>query len=216
MAADKAATLEQIRSVGIVAVVRAASAGAAVSIARALAAGGVTAVEITFTTPGAADAIRQLADDAGMVLGAGTVVSADQAEAAVDAGARFLVSPHLALDVVAVAKRRGVAVMPGALTPGEVFAAYTAGADWVKIFPAARMGPSYLRDLRGPYPDIPLMPTGGVSVENVREWLEAGAAALGAGSELVDKRAVAEGRWEALTDRARAFVDAVAMARSAR
>ena len=212
--------MQALTNAGVVAVVRVASAEAAVQVVGALAAGGVVAAEITFTVPNAVEAIRELADEqaaghmpAGFVLGAGTVVTAEQATAAVDAGATYLVSPHLAPAVMRVAADRGVAVLPGALTPGEVFAAREAGADIVKIFPAARMGPSYLKDLGGPYPDIPLMPTGGVSVTNLHEWVLAGAVAVGVGGELVDKKAVAAGEFGALTAKARAFTDAMRAAR---
>lgn len=217
---DRTKTVSDLKSSGVVAVVRTESADVAVEVVRALAAGGVFASEITFTVPGAADAIAKVRDlhkagdiAEGLVLGAGTVVSAAQANQAIDAGARYLVSPHLALDVVEIANERGVALLPGALTPGEVFAAHAAGADIVKVFPAARMGPSYLKDLRGPYPNIPLMPTGGVSVGNVHEWVGAGAVAVGVGSELVDRMAVAAGDYAEITRRASAFVNALAKAR---
>ncbi|MEM8873558.1 MAG: bifunctional 4-hydroxy-2-oxoglutarate aldolase/2-dehydro-3-deoxy-phosphogluconate aldolase [Planctomycetota bacterium] len=209
-----------LRSAGIVAVVRTASADAAVEVVRALAAGGVLASEITFTVPDAASAIDRVralheAGDlpAELVLGAGTVITAEQAHRAVDAGATYLVSPHTAPDVLQVAAERDVAMLPGALTPGEVFAAHEAGADIIKIFPAARMGPAYLKDLRGPYPDIPLMPTGGVSATNVHEWIDAGAVAVGVGSELVDKKAIADGNWAEITRRAQALTRALRSAR---
>ena len=128
-------------------------------------------------------------------------------------GATYLVSPHLSMPVMKVAADRGVAILPGALTPGEVYAARQAGGDVIKIFPASRMGPKYLKDLGGPYPDIPLMPTGGVSVENLHEWVAAGAVAVGVGSELLDKRAVAAGDWRTIQDKARAFADAMRAAR---
>ena len=211
--------VKELREAGIVAVVRTPSANAAVEVVQALHAGGVVAAEVTFTVPDAAEALRQVkaladaGDLPGLILGAGTVITREQAEAAVDAGARYLVSPHLARDVVDVAIERGVAALPGALTPGEVYAARAAGADVVKIFPAARMGPSYLKDLSGPYPDIPLMPTGGVNAGNVGEWLAAGAVAVGVGSELVHKPAVAAGDWGEITRRAADFAAAFRRAR---
>ena len=218
---ERQQAVQALRDAGVVAVIRTPTADLAVRAAVALAAGGVVASEVTFTVPGAADAIDALRrrHEAGdlpesFCLGAGTVVTADQATAAVDAGARYLVCPHLSPDVARVAADRGVALLPGALTPGEVFAARAAGGDVIKIFPASRMGPSYLADLRGPYPDIPLMPTGGVSAANLHEWFAAGAAAVGAGGDLVDKRAVASGDWGELTARARAFADAVKAVRS--
>ncbi|MEL7240331.1 MAG: bifunctional 4-hydroxy-2-oxoglutarate aldolase/2-dehydro-3-deoxy-phosphogluconate aldolase [Planctomycetota bacterium] len=218
---NKQRTIDALCAAGIVAVVRTDSASQAAEVVKALAAGGVLASEITFTVPGAVDAIAAVRDihgrdelPEGLVLGAGTVVTAEQANEAVEAGARYLVSPHTSEAVMRVAAERDVAVMPGALTPGEVFRAFELGADVVKIFPAARMGPSYLKDLRGPFPDIPLMPTGGVSVANVHEWIDAGAVAVGVGGELVHKPSVAAGDWQELTRRAQVMVAALREARS--
>ena len=217
---ERAETVQALKDAGVVAVVRTATADLAVEVVRALAAGGVVAAEVTFSVPDAADAIARLNDDrkagrmpAGFVLGAGTVVTAEQANAAIDAGATYLVSPHAPPAVMKVAAERGVAMLPGAMTPGEVFAAFDAGADVVKIFPAARLGPSYLKDLAGPFPHIPLMPTGGVSVDNLHEWILAGAVAVGVGGELVDKKAVAAGDFRVLVDKARAFAAALRAAR---
>lgn len=217
---DRQQTVSALKDAGVVAVVRTGTPDQAVAVVRALAMGGVVAAEVTFTVPNAAEAISKLNEEhkagrmpAGFVLGAGTVVTADQANEAIDAGARYLVSPHTALPVMTVAAERGVAMLPGALTPGEVYAAHEVGADIVKIFPAARMGPKYLKDLAGPYPKIPLMPTGGVSADNVHEWIAAGAVAVGVGSELVDKRAIAAGDYGVITDKARAFSDALRAAR---
>lgn len=213
-------TVEALCEAGIVAVVRTETSGQAIEVVKALAAGGVLASEITFTVPGAADAMAAVHElhrkgdlPEGLVLGAGTVVTAEQARQAVDAGARYLVSPHTSQEVLRIAMERDVAALPGALTPGEVLRAHESGADIVKIFPAARMGPSYLKDLRGPFPQIPLMPTGGVSVSNVREWIDAGAVAVGVGSELVHKASVAAGDWAELTRRAEAMVAALRVAR---
>ncbi len=211
----------RLRDAGVVAVVRVATAEVAVDVVRALAAGGVVAAEVTFTVPDADKAIAELSklNSAGefgrpLVLGAGTVVTAAQARAAVDAGAEYLVSPHLSEPVMAAADQLDVAALPGALTPTEVFAAFERGADVVKVFPAARMGPKYLKDLAGPYPKIPLMPTGGVSATNVHEWVACGAVAVGVGSELVDKAAVAAGDWQTLTDKAAKLTEALAAARA--
>ena len=212
-------TVKALRQAGVIAVVRTSTPEEAVKVVSALAAGGVNAVEVTFTVPDAAEAIAEVArlgvaDLLGeVVLGAGTVVTAEQAHAAIDAGATYLVSPHLSMEVVEVARERDVAMLPGAFTPGEVFAAHAAGADIVKVFPAARLGPSYLKDLRGPYPQIPLMPTGGVTVENLDEWLTAGAVAVGVGGELVPKPAVAAGDFAEIKHRAEVFVAALAAAR---
>ena len=217
---NRPSIVQSLRDAGIVAVVRTPSADEAVKVVEALAAGGVMAAEVTFTVPDAAKAIAAVRDKvkAGdlppdVLLGAGTVITADQAEAAVDAGATYLVSPHLCAGVMHVAARRDVAALPGALTPAEVFAAHESGGDIIKVFPATRMGPSYLKDLRGPYPNISLMPTGGVSVSNLHEWLDAGAVAVGVGSELVDKQAVARGDFAEITSRAAVFVEALAKLR---
>ncbi|MEM6313730.1 MAG: bifunctional 4-hydroxy-2-oxoglutarate aldolase/2-dehydro-3-deoxy-phosphogluconate aldolase [Planctomycetota bacterium] len=211
---QRARTTEKLLAAGVVAVVRTPTADAAVEVVKALAAGGVIAAEITFTVPNAAAAIARVRDlDLGVLLGAGTVTTAEQAHQAIDAGATYLVSPHLALEVMGVADERDVSTLPGALTPAEVFAAWAAGADVVKIFPAARMGPSYIKDLRGPYPDIPMMPTGGVSAANVHEWIAAGAVAVGVGSELVNKQSVAEQNWADLSRRAEELMAALHAAR---
>jgi 2-dehydro-3-deoxyphosphogluconate aldolase/(4S)-4-hydroxy-2-oxoglutarate aldolase len=213
-------TTADLRAAGVVAVVRTPTKEQAIEATRAISAGGVVAAEVTFTVPGAADAIAELKklSDAGdfgqaLLLGAGTVVTADQAKAAVDAGATYFVSPHLSEEVMAVADELDVAALPGAFTPGEVYAARQRGADIVKIFPAKRLGPAYLKDLGGPFPDIPLMPTGGVSAANAADWIAAGAVALGVGSELVDKAAVAAGDWATLTERAVELIQAVRQAR---
>ncbi len=217
---NRSATVEALRQAGIVAVVRTTNVEQAVHAVRALAAGGVLASEVTFTVPNAADAIAQVRDlhakgdlPERLVLGAGTVTSAQQARQAIEAGARYLVSPHFDEAVAQVADEAGGALLPGAFTPLEVFRAHRHGGDIIKIFPAANLGPSYLKNLAGPYPDIPLMPTGGVSVENIREWIAAGAVAVGVGSELVDKAAVAKGDWNEITRRAVALVDALREAR---
>lgn len=220
MSEQRQQTVQALKEAGVVAVVRTSTPEQAVAVVQALAMGGVVAAEVTFTVPNAAEAIAKLNDEhkagrmpAGFVLGAGTVVTAEQANEAIDAGARYLVSPHTSLPVMRVAAERGVAMLPGALTPGEVYAAFEGGADIIKIFPAARMGPKYLKDLAGPYPKIPLMPTGGVSTENVHEWIAAGAVAVGVGSELVDKKAIAAGDFGTITEKARAFSDALRAAR---
>lgn len=212
--------LAALKDGGLMAVLRTSSPESAVEAARALAAGGVRALEVTFTVPRAAEAIAALAADVGagrfaepVLIGAGTVITPDQARTAVEAGARFLVSPHTSQEVLVIARELGTAVLPGAFTPGEIFAAHKMGGDIIKIFPAARMGPTYLRDLRGPYPDIPMMPSGGVTVENVAEWFGVGAVAVSVGGELLPKEAVAAGRWDELTARARRFIEAVRQAR---
>ena len=191
-------------------VIRAPDADRAVSAALALARGGCRIVEITFTTPGAADAIARL-HAAGVAVGAGTVLDVGTAAHALDAGAAFLVSPHLALDVLAFARERGALAIPGALTPTEVLAAVRAGAEVVKIFPAASMGgPRYLRLLGDPLPGIRFFPTGGVTLADAPAYLAAGAIAVGAASDLAPPAAIAEGDEAALEAGARRWAAALA------
>lgn len=178
--------LQQLQQTGVVAVIRSPSADAALLASRALVRGGVTGIEITFSTPNAAEAIlRARRELAGALVGAGTVLNRDELEVACDAGASFLVSPHIEPALVARANERGVPFLAGALTPTEVVQAFRAGAACVKLFPASAVGPSYLRALRAPLPHIPLMPTGGVDEHNLGEWLAAGAVAVGIGGSLV-------------------------------
>ncbi len=184
-AADVQAFQSRLREVAVVAVIRAASVDAALDISRALVEGGVSGIEITFSTPGAVEAIaRAKVELPRAFVGAGTVLSAEQLEAACDAGASFLVSPHCDEALVALAHERGVPFMPGALTPTEVVRAHQAGAACVKLFPGSAVGPSYLKALRAPFPHIPLMPTGGVDEHNLGEWFAAGAIAVGMGGNL--------------------------------
>ncbi len=209
------ATLDRIADAGVVAVLRGVDADHAVETARALARGGVGAVEVTLDATGAVEtlaAVRTALDDETLV-GAGTVMDAAAASRAVGAGAEFVVAPHVDTSVVETANRYGVAAMPGAMTPTEAVRAAEAGADAVKVFPAATVGPAHLRRLRGPLPQIPLVPTGGVDADSVDEFFAAGATAVGAGSALVDDAAVAAGDWDAVEARAREFVGAVADAR---
>jgi 2-dehydro-3-deoxyphosphogluconate aldolase/(4S)-4-hydroxy-2-oxoglutarate aldolase len=214
-----AETCRRIEAVGLVPVVRAASPELAVRAAEAVLAGGISIFEITMTVPDAPSVIRTLVARFGerAVVGAGTVLDADAANRCIEAGAAFLVSPGLDLGTIAAAKARGIPIMPGALTPTEVITAWKAGADMVKIFPASAVGgPKYLRALRGPLPDVKLLPTGGVNATTAGEYIAAGASALGVGSELVDPAALARGDDALLTTRARELVEAVAKARAAR
>lgn len=204
--------LDALLQSGVIAVIRVPEAVRLRSVARALAAGGVGAVEVTLTTPGAMDAIADLAADtglAGCVVGAGTVLDEAAAHAVIDAGARFVVSPALNPAVIRVCRDREVPCMPGAFTPTEILAAWRAGASAVKLFPALVAGPAFVRELRGPFPDIPLIPTGGVSVESAEEFVAAGAVAVGLGSWLMAGRDVT-----LVESRARSAVEAVARARS--
>lgn len=179
------AFIERLREVGVVAVIRAASAQAAVDISRALVCGGVNGIEITFSTPGAAEAIASVrAEFPQALVGAGTVLDLEQLSAACRAGATFLVSPHTDASLLTSAKQYEVPFLAGALTPTEVVRAFQAGATCVKLFPGSAVGPGYLKALRGPLPHIPLMPTGGVDEQNLGEWLAAGAVAVGMGGHL--------------------------------
>ncbi len=188
-------TLKRILDGGIVAVVRAESGRRLAEVVRALAEGGVTAAEITFTVPDAVAVIRTVREELGdrVVLGAGTVLDPETARAALLAGAEYIVAPTVNLDVIRLCRRYDKVVMPGAFTPTEVLAAWEAGADVVKIFPADVGGPAYLKALRGPLPQVRVMPTGGVDLTTAAAFLDAGACCLGVGGSLVDAKAVADG-----------------------
>lgn len=204
--------LDVLRSDRVLTVVRAERIPDAADLCHALAAGGIRTVELTFTTPGVLDHLRSCADavaGSGIVLGVGTVLTADQAAAAIDAGARFLVTPGLRPDVAAVAVARSVPVFLGALTPTEVAAAVDLGSAAVKIFPASALGPKYLTDLHGPYPGVELLPSGGINPGNARAYLDAGALAVCAGTGVVPPAQVAAGNWSDITNRARDFVAAL-------
>jgi 2-dehydro-3-deoxyphosphogluconate aldolase/(4S)-4-hydroxy-2-oxoglutarate aldolase len=198
-------------------VIRADSADAAKAVVDALVEAGLNVAEITMTVPRAIDAIASVAKHFGdkMLIGAGTVTDAETTKRALDAGAEFIVSPCLVPDVIDAAHRADVAVLPGALTPTEVFEAFRLGGDMIKVFPAQNLGgASYLRALRGPFPQIPLVPTGGVTIDNVREMFDAGAAAVGVGSELISKDALARRDYAAISTLATQFLAAVRQARS--
>jgi len=202
---------------GVIAVVRLPDAKDLRAAAVALAAGGVAAVEITLTTPGAREAITQLASDKGMarcVVGAGTVLDEQAARDVLARGARFVVSPTLDRGVVRLCREQGVTCIPGAFTPTELLEAWRAGASVVKLFPASTGGPRYLREVLAPLPFLRVVPSGGVSLENAAEWVRAGAAAISVGSALVTPALVREAQWSELTARAREFVDSVAGARA--
>lgn len=215
---QRAQTLAEIEASGVVAIIRTKDPARVQDIVGALAGGGVRALEITMTVPGAIDAIRQTAATLpeGILLGAGTVLDADTAQRVVDAGATFVVAPVLDLDTIRVCHERGVPVMPGCYTPTEIWQAWRAGADLVKVFPATALGPGYIKDIRAPLPQLKLMPTGGVTPENAGTWIAAGAAALGIGSALVDTKAVAAGDFGRIEALARLTITNVANARLAR
>ena len=206
----------RLREVGIIPIIRAPSADTVVPVAEALLHAGLPVVEITLTVPNAIDAIGAVAKRfAGkMLVGAGTVTDAETARRAVDAGAEFIVTPCLVPEVIEAAHRADVAVLPGALTPTEVFEAFRLGGDMVKVFPAQAVGgAAYVRALRGPFPDIPLVPTGGVTLETIAELFQAGAAAVGVGTELVSKEALDRRDYAAIEALAKRFVEAVRRAR---
>jgi 2-dehydro-3-deoxyphosphogluconate aldolase / (4S)-4-hydroxy-2-oxoglutarate aldolase len=215
---DKQAVRERILQVGIVPVVRASSSAEARAAAEAVSEGGIPIVEITMTVPGAVEVIRELVksfrpDE--LLVGAGTVLNPEQAQRCLDAGAQFLVSPGFNAKTVALAAAERRLMMAGALTPTEVIAAWEAGSDFVKVFPAGNVGgPKYIKALKGPLPDVPLIPTGGVNLQTAAEFLEAGAAALGIGGELVHPGHLKSGNTEAIVDAARTFVAIVKEARA--
>ena len=196
---------------GVVAVLRAPSGEMLVDVAEALLAGGVVAIEVTFTVPGAHRVLQAVADRLGerILLGAGTVLDAETARTALLAGAEFIVAPTLNLEVIRLCRRYGKVVVPGALTPTEVLAAWEAGADIVKVFPSDMTGPGYLKALRGPLPQVRLMPTGGVNLNTAADFLRAGACALGIGGSLVEPKAVAAGDMARIESLARQYVEIV-------
>jgi 2-dehydro-3-deoxyphosphogluconate aldolase/(4S)-4-hydroxy-2-oxoglutarate aldolase len=212
---NKQANLDRVRQTGIVAVIRSASGELLVDVAEALLAGGVDVMEVTFTVPQAPQILTRLADQLGskILLGAGTVLDPETARIALLAGAEFIVSPTLNLKVIHLCRRYDKLVMPGAFTPTEVLSAWEAGADVVKIFPSDVAGPAYLQALRGPLPQIRMMPTGGVNLETAAAFLRSGAFALGVGGSLVDPKAVAAGDLSKIETLARQFVQVVQRSR---
>jgi len=199
---------------GVIGIIRIQTTEDLLAIAEALHRGGLNCLEITMNTPGALRAIESACEKLPQVLlGAGTILDAISAREAILAGAQFLVTPTVKLDVLEVAHRYGIPAIIGAMTPTEILTAWEAGADLVKVFPAAILGPKYLQEIRGPFPQIPLVPTGGITAENAGDFIRAGAVAVCVGSWLVDKKAIVEGRFEVLTERARQLVEAVRKAR---
>lgn len=214
---DKQKVRERILEIGIVPVVRAASSQEARMAADAVCEGGISIVEITMTVPGAVEVIRELtkSGSAGVLVGAGTILNAEMARRCLDAGAEFLVSPGLNIETVKLAGREGKLMMAGALTPTEIISAWEAGSDFVKVFPCGQVGGAkYIKALKGPLPQIPLVPTGGVNLNTAAEFIEAGAVALGVGGELVSAEAVKSGKREIIVENARKFLAIVAQARA--
>ena len=201
---------------GLIPVIRVTSAKEAIDVADAIKEGGVSFIEITMSVQGAIDVIKELTqkyrDE--IIMGAGTVLDTETGRAALLAGAQFIVAPTLNLDLIQLAHRYSAVVIPGAATPTEILTAWNAGADMVKVFPAGQLGgPEYLKALRGPLPQILLVPTGGVNLQNAGAFIKAGATALGVGGELVDKKAVKEKKFNVITENTRAFLKTVKEAR---
>ena len=199
------------RVIGIIRIEKSSHLG---EIFRAIRKGGVQCIEVTMTTPNSLKVIEETnAKLNDILIGVGTVLDSSTARQAILAGAQFIVTPTVEPDVIEMAHRYGVAVIPGAMTPTEILTAWELGADMVKVFPASILGPGYLKAVHGPLPQIPLVPTGGITADNAGEFIKAGAAVVCAGSWLVDKKAVAEGRFEVLTERARQLVEVVQKAK---
>ena len=214
---DTSEDLQRLVDSGVVAVMRGADADTIIDVASALEAGGVTAFEITADTPDAMELIAAVSasfDESTAIVGAGTVLDSETARAAITSGAEFVVGPTFDPGVVETCNRYGVPVAPGVLTPTEALSAYEAGADIVKVFPASSMGPGHLSSIAGPLPQIPLMPTGGIDVDNIADYIEAGAAVVGAGSALMDDAAIAAGEFESITETARTFTERIEAARA--
>src|SRR6267378_2180694 len=213
---DKTEVLRRIRDTGLIPVVRAESSDQALRAVAALKAGGLDILEVTMTVPGAIDVIQTLAAKYGdeTVIGAGTVLDPETAQACIQAGAQFIVSPALNEETITFCRAQDVAIFPGALTPTEVVRAWNAGADAVKVFPAGAVGgASYLKALKAPLPQIELVPTGGVSLQTAADFIKAGAMALGVGADLVDTNALREGNDQLITERAQQFLEIVREAR---
>src|ERR1043166_1686233 len=213
----KSQIIQRIRDVGVIPVVRASSADEAIQVVEAITAGGVSLLEITMTVPGAVQVIEQLVKRLGdaTVVGAGTVLNPEVANACIAVGAGFIVSPALNPETIKVCRAQNVPVMPGALTPTEVVTAWDAGADFVKVFPCGAVGgASYIKSLKAPLPQIELVPTGGVSLSTAAGFIAAGAAAVGVGADLVDIKAIRAGQSEKITETTRSYLEAVNGARA--
>ncbi len=214
---ERAEVLRRVRTTGLIAILRHTEASRAIETAEALLGAGADVVEVTLNTAGAREMLGAIAESFGerLVVGAGTVLSVAAAEQAVAAGARLIVCPHLDEAIVQYAIQQQSAVIPGAFTPTEILRAWTGGASMVKVFPAGPVGPRYIRDLLAPLDDVPLVPTGGVNLDNAAEFIRAGAVALGLGSALVDPKLVAAGRFDQIAATASAFLAAIRSARGA-
>ncbi|HQU91856.1 MAG TPA: bifunctional 2-keto-4-hydroxyglutarate aldolase/2-keto-3-deoxy-6-phosphogluconate aldolase [Pyrinomonadaceae bacterium] len=214
---NKQQIVQHIEELGLVPVVRASSADEAMQAIDAIKAGGVNVLEITMTVPGAVRVIEKVADKYGsdVLVGAGTVLDPETARACLLAGAQFIVSPALNLDTIALCHRYSAPICPGVLTPTEVITAWSAGVDFVKVFPCGSVGgASYVKNLKGPFPQVKIIPTGGVSLKTAQDFIKAGASALGVGTDLVDVKAIREGNPQLVTDRAKQFIELVSEARA--
>jgi 2-dehydro-3-deoxyphosphogluconate aldolase / (4S)-4-hydroxy-2-oxoglutarate aldolase len=215
---EKHEILNRILAEGLIPLIRAASASDAMEVSAAIKDGGASFLEITMTVPGAIDVVKELSlkykDD--LIIGAGTVLDPETGRAAILAGAQFIVSPTLSFELISLARRYGVIVIPGAMSPTEILAAWEAGADLVKVFPAGQLGgPDYIKAIKGPLPQVLLMPSGGVNMDNAGAFIRAGAAAVAAGGELIDKKAVKEKAFHIITANTRAFIKAIQEAKAA-
>ncbi|MBS1829411.1 MAG: bifunctional 4-hydroxy-2-oxoglutarate aldolase/2-dehydro-3-deoxy-phosphogluconate aldolase [Acidobacteria bacterium] len=214
---NKQTIISNILNIGIVPIVRAGSAEEAIASVDAIYAGGIRAVEITMTVPGAIKALEKVADKLGdkITLGAGTVLDPETCRVCFLAGAEFIVTPALRVETIEMARRYSKPIMPGALTPTEILTAWEHGADFVKVFPCGNMGgPKYIKALKGPFPQIEMIPTGGVNLETAGDFLKAGAAAVAVGGELVDAKSLKEGRYDVITERAKQYLDVITKARA--
>jgi len=208
--------LARITDTGLIAIVRLKAAAPLIAVAEAVVAGGVDVIEFTMTTPGALEVLREASAALGdtVLLGAGTVLDEETAIATIEAGARFIVSPTFSESVIRTCQRHGVVSVPGAYSPTEILAAWNAGADLVKLFPAASLGPRFISDVLAPLPDVKLVPTGGIDLDNAGDFIRAGAVAIAVSRNLVDSAAVAAGELGSITESARAFLGAIREARS--
>lgn len=213
---EKEKNLQAMIDGGVVAIVRVESARQAIEVCGAIARGGIKPIEVTMTVPGAIDVIKEfksaMKDE--VLVGAGTVLDTETARAVILAGAEFIVTPTLNLRVIEMCRRYGKIVIAGAFSPTEILTAWEAGADIVKVFPATVGGPQYLKDIKGPLPQINLVPTGGVDLENTPDFIRAGAVAVAVGASLVDKAALSEGKYDLITEKAKRFIEAVKLARA--
>ncbi len=204
-------TLQRVAESPVISVIRMNDTSKLMKVIDALSEGGVKFLEITFTTPNAVDVIKEVSKkvSSDFVVGAGTVLDPETARAAILAGAKFIVSPALNLETIKMAHRYDIMMVPGAFTPTEIMTAWDMGADIVKVFPATALGPKYFKDIKGPFPQIRVMPTGGVSVDNAGEFIKAGACAVAAGTDLLDKEAIANDKFEIITEKAKKLISNV-------